>query len=198
MLDAGAVGVFEDPRAEAVVEGLSVLQHMVLAGIPSRRRGLGIDWKDAKERLDALEPARVLQIADARRQVSDLSGGNIQRVMLARAFARDAKLIVASYPSRGLDVAMTRTTQELLLASRAAGTGILMVSEDLDELLELADRIAVLHAGVLMGVVDPRTTDRAQIGRMMAGLSDAPPTAADGVAPQVDPQGDVAVAEAVA
>lgn len=199
MLAAGAVGVFEDPRAEAVVGGLSVLQHMILAGIPSRRRGLGIDWRDAREKLDALEPARALQIAEAWRRVSDLSGGNIQRVMLARAFARNAKLIVASYPSRGLDVAMTRTTQELLLASRAAGAGILMVSEDLGELLELADRIAVLHAGEPMGVIDPRTADRADIGRMMAGLSHEAVGAAPGdTAPAPESQGDPTVAEALA
>jgi general nucleoside transport system ATP-binding protein len=198
MLEAGAVGVFEDPRAEAVVGGLSVLQHMVLGGIPPRRRGLGIDWKDAKEKLDALEPARALQIADARRQVSDLSGGNVQRVMLARAFARNAKLIVASYPSRGLDVAMTRTTQELLLQARAGGAGILMVSEDLDELLELADRIAVLHAGRLMGVVNPRTADRAEIGRMMAGLPAGLDYDGPSDRPHADRDDDAAMAEAVA
>lgn len=173
LLDAGAVGVYEDPRAEAVVGDLTVVQHMVLGGITPKRRGLGIDWKDARRQLDELQPARDLQIADAGRLVSDLSGGNIQRVMLARAFGRNARLIVASYPSRGLDVAMAHTTQELLLAARAQGTGILMVSEDLDELLELADRIAVLHDGHLMGVVDPKTADRAEIGRMMAGLSSA-------------------------
>lgn len=171
VLGAGAAGVFEDPRAEAVIEGLSVVQHMIVGGIAPRRRGLGIDWKDARQRVDALGPARALQIAEGRRLVSDLSGGNVQRVMLARALSRRARLIVASYPCRGLDVAMTRITQELLLGARGEGAGVLMISEDLDELLDLSDRIAVLHAGRMVGVVDARTADRAGIGRMMAGLT---------------------------
>ncbi|MFM9010510.1 MAG: ABC transporter ATP-binding protein, partial [Planctomycetota bacterium] len=101
------------------------------------------------------------------RVVADLSGGNIQRVMLARALGRPRTLVVAAYPSRGLDVAKARRTQELLLEHRAAGAGVLLISEDLDELLELSDRIVVLNHGRLVGDLDPATTDRLAIGELM-------------------------------
>ena len=84
---------------------------------------------------------------------------------------RPHRLLVAAYPARGLDIATTRRTQELLLEQRAAGAGVLMVSEDLDELLEMSDRIVVLHDGEVAGVVIPSQVDRYQIGRLMLGAA---------------------------
>ncbi|MGH8883674.1 MAG: ABC transporter ATP-binding protein [Egibacteraceae bacterium] len=165
-LAAGAAGVGEDPVSDAVVPGLSVLEHLALGGrLP--RRGLRVDWRRLDADASRLAEAERLGLAALDRQVTTLSGGNVQRVVLTRAFARDARLLVVAYPSRGLDVATVRATQELLLERRAAGCGILMISEDLDELLELADRIAVLHAGRLAGVVPAAGADRHQIGRLM-------------------------------
>ena len=89
--------------------------------------------------------------------------------MLVRTIAGDATLVVAAYPCRGLDIATTRRTQELLLERRAAGAGVLLISEDLDELFELSDRIAVMHGGRIEGIVDPRTADRYEVGRLMLG-----------------------------
>jgi len=77
--------------------------------------------------------------------------------------------VVAAYPSRGLDIANTRRTQEVLLEHRERGAGVLVVSEDLDELLSLADRIAVMHDGHVVGVVDAAGADRMSIGRLMLG-----------------------------
>jgi simple sugar transport system ATP-binding protein len=166
---AGAAGIAEDPRAESVVAGMTVLEHMVLGGLRPARRGLGIDWGRARDDLDGLESARALDIAGPDRLVADLSGGNIQRVMLARAMAHPATLLVAAYPSRGLDVAMTRATQRLLLDARAAGAGVLMVSEDLDELIEMSDRIAVMYGGRIVDIVAPGEVSRAEIGSLMTG-----------------------------
>jgi len=170
-LAAGAVGVPEDPRAEAVVEGMTVLEHMVLGGIEPGRRGLGIDWPKARRDLDDHEAAKRLEMAGAERMVGQLSGGNIQRVMLSRALGRPSILVVAAYPSRGLDVAMTRATQSLLLEARDGGAGVLMISEDLDELLEMSDRIAVMHDGHVVGIVAAAGADRHEIGRMMTGAA---------------------------
>jgi simple sugar transport system ATP-binding protein len=108
-------------------------------------------------------------MAPQHRTVAELSGGNIQRVILTRALGEDAALIVAAYPSRGLDVANTRRTQELLLERAAAGAGVLVVSEDLDELISLSDRIAVMHDGHLAGVVEAAGADRMAIGALMLG-----------------------------
>ena len=98
---------------------------------------------------------------------------------MVRALGAPSALIVAAYPSRGLDVATTRRTQELLLERRADGAGVLLISEDLDELFELSDRIAVMHAGAVAGVVDPGQSDRYQVGRLMLG-ADLVGTAGEG------------------
>ncbi len=166
---AGAVGVPEDPLADAVVPGLSVWQHVALDDLPAVRRGWGIDWAAVRRRYDERNRSSRLRAADGHRRLDSLSGGNVQRVMLVRSLAGPARLVVAAYPSRGLDIATTRRTQELLLARRAEGCGVLLISEDLDELFELSDRIAVLHAGAVVGIVDPRTTDRYEVGRLMLG-----------------------------
>ncbi|MEW6582464.1 MAG: ATP-binding cassette domain-containing protein [Actinomycetota bacterium] len=184
MLAAGVVEVPEDPRADAVVSQMTVLHHMAVAGLPVTRRLLGIDWRGLRRRLADLATARRLEIAAPERIVQDLSGGNIQRVVLARALGREGTgLVVAAYPSRGLDVAMTRVTQELLLDARAQGAGVLMVSEDLEELLAMSDRIAVLHDGRLVGVLDAAATTIAEVGRLIAGAGHTNGASPDGGPP---------------
>ncbi len=164
---AGAAGVPEDPVSDAVVPGLTVAEHVALADLRAYRRGLGIDWKRVRSRLTELDEHTDLRVAAPQRVVGTLSGGNIQRVMLVRSLGAPMTLIVAAYPCRGLDIASTRRTQELLLEQRAQGAGVLLISEDLDELLELSDRLAVLHAGRIAGICDPATVDRYEVGRLM-------------------------------
>ncbi len=167
-LRAGAVDVGEDPISNAVVPGMSVLQHLVLAGSDLPTRGVGVDWASVRTEIESLDIPKRLNMAATDKDVAKLSGGNIQRVMLTRMFtAKNPTLIVAAYPSRGLDIASVRQTQELLLDRRAEGAGILMLSEDLDELLAMADRIVVLHDGEVAGVVRPQDADRQMIGRLM-------------------------------
>ena len=167
-LRAGAVIVPEDPVNDAVVGGLAILEHLALNGRPIPTRGPRVDWRAVRRLVGASDVAERLNLAPLEREVAQLSGGNIQRVVLTRTFLVDEpKLVVVAYPSRGLDLASVRATQTLLLERRAAGTGVLMVSEDLDELMALADRIVVLHDGHVAGIVDPSETDRRDIGRLM-------------------------------
>jgi simple sugar transport system ATP-binding protein len=169
-IGAGVVGLPEDPLTDAVVPGMSVLQHLSLGGTPPPTRGgVIVDWRRAQAGASRLEAARALNLAALDRQVSTLSGGNVQRVLYTRLVSADATLLVAAYPSRGLDIATVRAGQEELLARRAAGCGVLMISEDLDELFEMADRIVVLHGGAVAGIVRPHETDRREIGRLMLG-----------------------------
>jgi simple sugar transport system ATP-binding protein len=170
-LRLGAAAIPEDPKVEAVVPGLTVLEHLALGSLEALRRGVGIDWKRARLLASSLDTTTALRLAGPTRAMATLSGGNIQRVLLARALGAPRALVVASYPARGLDIATTRRTQELLLEQRAAGAGVLMISEDLDELLEMSDRIVVLHAGEVAGVVTPSDVDRYQIGRLMLGAA---------------------------
>jgi simple sugar transport system ATP-binding protein len=178
-LRAGAVTVPEDPVSDAVVAGLDVLGHLALDGTGIPTKGLRVDWRAVRERVTANDIASRLNLASLDRRVAALSGGNIQRVLLTRCFLVDTpSLVVVAYPSRGLDIASVRATQQLLLERRAAGAGVLMVSEDLDELMAMADRIVVLHDGEVAGVVDPAETDRQAIGRLMLQGGDADEEAA--------------------
>jgi simple sugar transport system ATP-binding protein len=146
-----------------------VLEHAALD--VDARKGVGIDWKQVGAAYDAANTTTGLRAAQSHRVLSSLSGGNVQRVMLVRALGAPRTLVVAAYPSRGLDIATTRRTQELLLAQRAGGAGVLLISEDLDELFELADRIVVMHDGEVVGEVDPHVADRYEVGRMMVGAA---------------------------
>jgi simple sugar transport system ATP-binding protein len=98
-----------------------------------------------------------------------LSGGNLQKLILARELSQEPNVIVAVYPSRGLDVGATETVHHLLLQERERGAAVLLISEDLDELLSLSDRIVVLYEGQVMGEVPPDDNQIEKIGLMMAG-----------------------------
>ncbi len=95
-----------------------------------------------------------------------LSGGNIQKLILARVFEQDPKLILANQPTRGLDMGAAVEVARRLLEARARGAGVVLISEDLDEVLSLSDRIMVIHDGEL---IEANTRDREEIGLMMAG-----------------------------
>ena len=100
-----------------------------------------------------------------------LSGGNIQKVLLARELSSRPRLLVASSPTSGLDVGATDTVRGLLLEAAGRGVGILLISEDLDEILALADRIAVLYNGRIRGVVERQNAHVEELGLMMAGAA---------------------------
>jgi simple sugar transport system ATP-binding protein len=182
-IEAGAVDVPEDPVTDAVVPGLTVLEHFALdsatrtsdaaAATPDAAAAsgarVGIDWRAVAAEAKHRDGVAGLRMAARQRVLGELSGGNIQRVVLTRALGRPASVVIAAYPSRGLDIATTRRTQELLIEQRNTGAAVLVVSEDLDELLAVSDRIAVLRDGRLTGVVRPGETDRYAIGQLMLG-----------------------------
>jgi ABC-type uncharacterized transport system ATPase subunit len=108
--------------------------------------------------------------------VRTLSGGNLQKTILAREITAgkdltqgQAALLVAVHPTRGLDVGATESVRRTLLEQRAQGAAILLISEDLDELLAIGDRIAVMYEGEIMGIVDAADANMEHLGLMMAG-----------------------------
>jgi general nucleoside transport system ATP-binding protein len=103
--------------------------------------------------------------------LKNLSGGNIQKLILARELSRRPKLLIAAQPTRGVDIGATEFIHQQLLAQRAAGTAILMISEDLDEVLSLSDRIAVMYEGQIMGVVARGEATPAALGLLMSGVA---------------------------
>jgi len=98
-----------------------------------------------------------------------LSGGNLQKVVLAREFSAQPKVLVAAAPTRGLDVAAIETVHNYLREAAGNGVGVLMISEDLDEILALADRIAVMYEGAIVGEREAGTASVEELGLLMAG-----------------------------
>ncbi len=130
------------------------------------------DAKESIERFDVRTPS-------ADRKAGTLSGGNQQKVVVAREFDRDLKLLVLDQPTRGLDVGSIEFIHRQAIAKRDAGTAILLVSAELDEVLELSDRIAVMYRGKIVAVLDGRSADKNEVGLLMAtGGREAPAEAA--------------------
>ena len=102
--------------------------------------------------------------------IAALSGGNLQRLLVGRELDGQPSVVVASQPTRGLDVQGVKAIQELLIEQRNSGAAVIMISEDLDELLAIADRLLVMEGGVIRGEFDPRTASRHEVG--IAMLSD--------------------------
>ena len=116
--------------------------------------------------------------------IKNLSGGNIQKAIMARELAREPQVLIAAQPSRGVDIGATEYIHQRLMQQRAAGKAVLLISEDLDEVLALSDRVAVIYEGQIIGVVKRFEATVEQLGLMMAGvpkeeaLSRAQPTEA--------------------
>ena len=128
------------------------------------------------EPLDADEVGALLHraldgpVADATHaELARLSGGNLQRLIFAREISTGPSLLVAVQPSRGLDVGAVATVHRLLLERRAAGAAVLLISEDLDEILAIADRVAVIYEGRITGIVDSAGADIEELGLLMTG-----------------------------
>jgi simple sugar transport system ATP-binding protein len=102
-------------------------------------------------------------------QIKKLSGGNQQKVVLGRELSKYPKLLIVMQPTQGLDVGACEFVYNKLLEARDKGVAILLFSTDLDEIMNLSDRIAVIYEGEIMGEVDPKNTDIGEIGLMMAG-----------------------------
>jgi simple sugar transport system ATP-binding protein len=106
--------------------------------------------------------------------VKNLSGGNVQKLIMARELTRNPKVLIAAQPTRGVDIGATEYIHRRLLKQRQEGTAILLISEDLDEIRALSDRIAVIFEGRIIGIVDGPTATAEQLGLMMAGVQEEP------------------------
>lgn len=168
-LDVGFRMVTENPLSDNVVGDFSVLENMALAGIPIAMHRGDIDWRKMRNEYLAMEETKLLKVPEPERRAGSLSGGNVQRLALARAIIAAPRLLIACYPSRGLDVATVNIVHKTLLGLCARGSAVLLISEDLTELLELSDRLIVLCTHTTCGPYDPKGTDATRIGKIMLG-----------------------------
>jgi ABC-type uncharacterized transport system ATPase subunit len=168
----GVASIPDDPLSLAIVPGLLVRENLVL-GSKRYRAGLDYDWphlaadmRRSAQRLRLSEPP-----LEARAAV--LSGGNQQRVVLIRELAHDPKLIIALYPTRGLDARSAQAVRDTFIAARAAGAGVLLVSEELDELFAMSDRLVVLREGRISMTLAPEAFRADLVGPYMVGADAA-------------------------
>ena len=165
----GDLGRIPEDRRASVVGELSVAYNLVIEELGAYRRGPMLDERRIRRTAEEL-----IERFDIRARPGDLvgglSGGNMQKVLLARVLAREPRALVVSQPTQGLDVGATEYVRGQLLAQRDAGAGILLVSEDLEELLALSDRLVVMYEGELVGELDAAEADVQRIGLLMAGM----------------------------
>ena len=169
--DLGVAHVPMERIRMGTVPNMSVRENLILKSYrtPQFCRWIFVDEKAAYR--NASDAMREYQISapDDGTAVKNLSGGNIQRMVLARELSGSPRLVVAAHPTYGLDVGATEQIRQVLLDQRDGGAGILLISEDLDEILLLSDRIMVLFAGEVTGIVRAEEADLEEIGLMMAG-----------------------------
>ena len=130
---------------------------------------LMMDYQKVKDHAGKLVKDFQVSTPSLRVPMKNLSGGNIQKLILGREITGEHSLLVASHPTYGLDVGATSYIREQLLALRDKGGAVLLVSEDLEEVFSLCDRVAVIFGGEIMGIVNPGETDVEEVGLMMAG-----------------------------
>ncbi len=168
--DAGVAHIPEDRLHMGVVGNLSVTENLALRGFERAPFANGelLDFKAMED--FAFQSIKTYEVSTpgAHARTRLLSGGNIQKLIFARELAENPKLIIASHPTYGLDAGATAQVQNVLLERARAGAGVMLVSEDLEEVLALSDRIAVMFAGEIMGIV-PASTSVEELGLMMAG-----------------------------
>jgi len=166
-ISAGVGRIAEDRHASVVGE-LSVALNLVLERVDEYRKGIGVDNDRIVEHARELIAQFAIK-AEPHDPVQSLSGGNMQKVLLARVLSRSPKVIVVAQPTRGLDVGATRDIRRILAEQRNLGAAIVLVSEDLDELLELSDRLAVMFEGRILAEFNSAEFDRNRIGLAMTG-----------------------------
>jgi len=166
-IERGFRMVTEDPIHDNVVGNFTVLENMALAGLTIKTRHADIDWDDLERQFGSHKEIADLNVPEIHRTAGTLSGGNVQRMTFARAVVSNPSLLIACYPSRGLDVATVAVVHQTLLRLRNQGTAIVLISEDLSELIELSDELAVFAGGSVAGPFDPGKTDINELGRVM-------------------------------
>ncbi len=171
----------EDRTGVGTAPDLSVADNLIMKSYrePPVARRWSIDRGAVRRFANRLREAYAIAAPSVETEARLLSGGNLQRLILAREIASEPRLMVAVQPTRGLDVGAIATVHRLLLDQRAAGAATLLISEDLDEILALADRVAVIYEGQIVGLFDAAAADVATIGLLMTGGS-ATPAAAPG------------------
>lgn len=168
-LGIGMSFIPEDRLGMGLVPDMDIVENVMLKTYASGK-GVFVDRTEgtrlAKKIVDRFEIAT----PDVNYTVKNLSGGNIQKVLLGREVEADPKILITAYPVRGLDIGASYRIYDILGEQKAKGVGVMFIGEDLDVLLGLCDRLAVIHDGKLMAVLDPKTVTKDRVGLLMMGM----------------------------
>ncbi len=173
VLRSGVGYIPEDRSRDGVVRDFSVAENLILDLYDQQPYASGVTLRPATIRSVAAERIAEFDVRTSSpdKTAGTLSGGNQQKVIVARELSRELKLLIASQPTRGVDVGSTEFIHARVIAERDAGTAVLLISSELDEALALADRVAVMYRGKILDIV-PADTPRKRIGLLMAGVTD--------------------------
>jgi simple sugar transport system ATP-binding protein len=170
--ELGAAHVPEDRQRDGLVLPYSVTDNLALQTYyrPPFARGVILQETEMRKSAEARIGEFDIRTPSAATPAGSLSGGNQQKVIVAREFSRPIRLLVASQPTRGLDVGSIEYIHGRILEKRDEGTAVLLVSPELDEVLELSDRIAVMYRGRIVATVAADRVTKEQVGLLMAGV----------------------------
>ncbi len=171
-IQQGASCVPEDRHKRGLIMEFSVMENIILGSHdrpPFAKDSVRLDIKEASNYSEKLIQEFSIKTPSKDAPAQHLSGGTQQRVVLAREFSRNPKLIIACQPTRGLDIGATQYVRSKLVDMRNNGCAVLLISADLDEIWALSDRIAVIYEGRIVAVKDPEKTSESELGLLMAG-----------------------------
>ena len=170
--EAGVSHIPEDREKHGLVSSYSISDNLILNQFDQEpfARGWFRNMGEIRKNADLLVKKFDIRTTSPAALASSLSGGNKQKVVIARELSQDLQVLIAAQPTRGVDVGSIEFIHKQLIAARDNGAGVLLVSAELDEIISLSDRIAVMSAGKIVAIIDSKGADRDYIGRLMAGL----------------------------
>ncbi len=168
---AGIAHIPEDRKAMGIAPNMSLSENLILKDYKTEKfkKGIFLDKKSMKENAKNLIKKFSIKAGPEGSPVRLLSGGNIQKVIIARELSSNPLILAALYPTRGLDIGAAEYVHKVIVEAREKGMSTILISEDLDELFKLSDRIAVMFRGKNVGVVNPSEVSKTDIGLMMSG-----------------------------
>ncbi len=172
ILKQGVSHIPEDRHKFGMVGAMNIEENFILVSYKENlysRKGL-LNWKWIDKHSDELVQHYSVKTPNVKEEAKNLSGGNQQKMVVGRELDRNPKLLIAVHPSRGLDIGATKYIQQQIVKQRDNGAAVMMVSTELDELMELSDRILVMYEGENMGVLDQVDATRERLGALMAGI----------------------------
>lgn len=172
-IQMGEAFIPEDRYGFALVKTMTVTENASFKCYrnPSFCRHGVLHYKKLEEQAKRFIEDFHIKVGGTKSLVQSMSGGNAQKLILARETAEQPSVILASYPVRGLDIQATESIHKILVEEKNRGAGVLLVSEDLDEIFQLSDRVAVMYEGKFMGILPVEQVDLKQIGMAMAGAA---------------------------